>query len=288
MADLSKATFFVRFKQSGYSFSFYQEQDSLKDMLKAAIELGKLVCPLFGGGVEMPFIRVSKENESGDSLFSEPEFIVLDDTSLITGNAQNSDSAIKAVISSAPDQGFTAAIVSHLNSATHKGRTFLRLIPDSITINGLGIVAPKKWAAAFVTLAEKLKSDQWGFLSLKRGGAYAPRIIKGVIGVQGSNVMVTVESTAGLTPGDTVRIGRVKSGVKVNGTYTVATISDATHLTLDFTDQLGNVSYVKGGTVRKQEKGFFPILESKILRITHRAAGRPFGVAVGRRPAKKK
>lgn len=289
MPFLFKVSFFLKHGIGGHSFSLFRQDDGYNDALARSRDLLKVYMPLLGTGTECNYIRVSRNDIPGDArVTAERRIVIGGDVTAPLGAIQH-----KAVVADPPDPQFTALLINLGSSATAKGRHFMRLIPDISVAEG-GVFQPSlDFTKQFDKLKDELtKNTPWGIMHVPVG----PDVRKPVVVIEETNGLYPVVETSGphgFTVGAKIRIGGLKGAAadKFNITTTVKAVVSAVRFSLNEAKGTANNEYTQNppGYACSVEKAFAPLAVDYIeyVRIVSRRHGRPFGLAVGRRRAKK-
>jgi len=275
-----KVTWFLRYKQAGYSFSLYLVTPDLSTALPKAKRLAGLYMRLMGEGVEMPFFRVSDVAVTGDSLFLEEGIITVSPGGTVT---QPGWAGAKAWLSDAPDFGTTAILVTFVADASSKGRMYMRLIPDGLIAYPSGYTSDPNWDKGFRDLEKEIVTQGWAMKSTA-SNAVNPvhKINQFTKPLAPDNVTITTHTTHGILAGERLRVGKVQGGSGLNGTWKALTVPTPLSITLE-ASQGADITGAMNGEVRKLTTGYTAIQSLIIRGVTGRKIGRPFGVPVGRR-----
>lgn len=285
---LFKATFFFKHGIGGHSWSLYRQDDGYDKCLKRAKDLMQVYMTLLGVGTECSYIRVSREDTPGDArVTTERRFVIGDGVAAPEGAIQ-----IKAVVNDKPDPQFTALLINLGSSALAKGRHYMRLIPDVSVTDGGEFSPSLEFTKAFKRLKEELTEETpWGIMHVPVGPGVRKKIIV-IVEQNGSPPSVQCQVPHDFKDNQKIRIGGLKGAAdKYNGSWQVLASQGANTFLLQAPKGTAEKEYRQNpaGYVCSVEKEFNPLNSDFIewVRIVSRRHGRPFGLAVGRRRARK-
>lgn len=291
---------------TGWSESHYLPQPDLS--LDAAIVRVTSYIPkrqsLLATGINVAYVRVSNDNTFRDSQIL-PGFAPLLGAAVnanlfpVGGNegaAQGNQGP--AVLPQNPlfpnlesDMGWTSVLIRGEAGAPFTTRAMFWLpgLPDDFTHAANRGITNAQWRTEFDIWANEL-TQNWGFLAQDNSNANpAKPIVNVTVPVQPGPVSINCPNH-GLSSGDLTFVRGVKvigvSRPPVNALWQVI-VTDANNFQLIGSSNLPAFSYLSGGTSRKKTRTFFQYAKILQRRFGMRKKGRPFGLLIGKRPAKK-
>ena len=191
------------------------------------------------------------------------------------------------------DFSYNTYLINMASGSLYRKNFYMSGIPDALsdvssqfmlTGTALGVA----WARAFVRWQAEIVSGRWAIKSLSKDPAISPiKPVSGFVSATGS-----VNSVAhGLAPLDTIRISKCHfaplTTANINGTWKVATVTDANFFTLQGWDNTKSFFLTNVGQLRKQEYRLQTITDVIPRGFTEHKRGRPFGLLSGRRSVRK-
>lgn len=177
----------------------------------------------------------------------------------------------------------SVALLARRVSGNKFGQFWLRGVPDGLYI------APSTTApiATFINNFDLYKAmviaGGYSWKGVTAAGAQTTDVLSAVTGADGTALFTLADNIFAAVPVGkhvVVRVSGQVSPKNINGQYTVEVKSPNTCKTLG---ALPVVNFVAGtGKMNFKATAFYPIQGLKMMRITTRRAGRPFGVLVGR------
>jgi Ubiquitin-activating enzyme E1 FCCH domain len=156
----------------------------------------------------------------------------------------------------------------------------LRGTPVSITGAAGVFVGTAQWNNAFDNWVNTLVNGGW---AIRYRDSTVPNFPIAVVGQNLANGVVTITTSIAHTFAfrDTVQIKGCLGATEINGSWTVLTVADNTHFTIQTNQIVG--AYIGGGSVTKYPYALARINSVQIIRCATHKAGRPFDQLRGRR-----
>lgn len=281
-----KVTFFFEYGNYGRSMSFYKVADEEKheDIEVDAHALAKVIMPLMGGGVELPYVRVSNVDSTRDA-----SKITTGYYNLKTGETAAPGSAydVTPALGSAPDFGWTTGMCELVASSKKKGRVFIPFLPDEVTNNTVGKPRKKAWNDAFKEFQKHLKApaNGWKIRTKVKDDTTKPReILHTELALDPSFVTHELAEDHGWAVGTTVFVTGFAKYPKLVGKYKTYASGDTKKV------KLKNAGFYTfpaaldfGGKISIAPVEYSQIINVEEPFIRERKGGRPFDAPVGRR-----
>lgn len=250
---------------TGWSESYYQTASDLKTALTSFEEVCRLRALCLGKEADLVAYRVSNVLVRGDSQIAYPA----------VGKFKTSELEMDS-----PWQAFLWRLQS---GDLYRSMHMFRGIPDTaMQPDEKDHMDIRK---AFQLMIATLKEQKYTIQITPRGIELpAVKIVNAVFTFATSTVTVQTQAAHGLQPTNKVRIRGTSctNDVKLNGTYQVLTVADATHFTIHKPAFPDGTIYIKGGDTQLISVAYAIIDGDVFVRLSHKKTGRPYGSTRGR------
>ena len=265
---LIRATFFFRDNNDyGWTETLYNQGDTLPEVKNRAQALKAFRIPLLGESATMMGLRVSDDLIKRDSL--------LDDAPFRVGNS---------VLEKAGDNDIAnTALNVRLEAGTLNRRVlYLRGIADEIVKEGGRYVPTAQFNGRFAAWVLALSGDGWS-IKTRTDNPTPPNITTIAQDPGTGAVTFTTDANHGLTRNKAVVIKGIKGPSFLNGINRVFEVPTLTTFVVLSNRFLG--FWFGTGTAQTLVYALRPSTGGRVMRATHRIAGRPSVPRRGRRKA---
>lgn len=261
-----RATFFFEDdNKHGWTETIHTQKPDLTTAIAAARALADLRRNCLGDTARITYIRVSDDLVKRDSKIH---------------TVPSGDGTTRTTGATAADIANTAVIVRIEASPLARRTLYMRGVPDEVVTRSGKYTPTGGFSNSFDMWANDLIINNWACRS--RDGTNPLHTITDITQVAATGVVTITTIDAHLFELNTPFVVRGVRGAKVvNGTWTPFSIPSATTVTIKITSLIG--TYTGGGTAAKLGYILAPITDVKVIRVSHRNAGRPFDSPRGRR-----
>lgn len=278
-----KATWAIRYKQAGSSISLYRDGTNHAECLDKAAQLARnVIAPLLGLQSEIASIRVSDIAIEKDSMVKDVNILV--DDAIVIGKGKTKQG--KAIVPFEPNDNNSCLLLRLIASPLRKGRIYFRFYPDGVA-QGSKYLPTLAYDTGMDELATELRNNGWGFLGVPTGKGVPIKNIQ-TNGVAPNTVVITAPGH-GLAADQQCRVSKVKgNNLAINNTWKVFSVA-GNDVVLASSNGLAGFVWNGDGFIKSLTKTVSVVQTIEVAgRIAERKSGRPFGVQVGRRRARRK
>lgn len=250
---------------SGWSENYWTNESQINQAVIISNNLRLHLAGLHGRETIMPWTRVS--NDSNFRQVQLLSFPVGDGINTSVGAGTHSDFPT------------TAALLEFRSGDRYTVRQWMKGIWDDITLDGGAYTPDGTWLARLNALFTFLMDS---------GNKIQLRVLnKETVPVQVVQTItaggVVTTPLHGYNTNDRVRISRAKGLTYANNVWRVTRIDQDTFSLQGWNPPTPIPVYEGNGIVQKQEYVYVPIQAARLVRISKRNVGRPFGLLSGRR-----
>lgn len=288
-ANLFKATWFIKYGRGGFSFSHWMEENGHQQVLTKAAKLRDAYMMCMGQGVLCDYIRVSQEGILGDSLPDTDEVATFTPgLDALPGGGK----VLKGIVQDTPDVWWTSALLRLGSTPLVWGHQFMRGIADEGATSPRRSVQSNALIQAIDAYFDELVAGQWGMYALARSATSQKKIL-GAVSIAGNTaIQFQTDGAHNFVDGEEIRISRFGpqlASKPPNGKWVVSSNVDATHFNVLTASGMSLPGlWKRGGYAWTLKKAFalYSRAQFRVVRITRRKAGRPFGSLVGHQKKK--